>query len=134
MCSVLTSELLLDVLERYVCGPPPFGLLLRRMFTPSCHENYLQPRAVSKIRYGPGKRSLLSVVLYFLIQKERGKGMLFKFKDTSPHRFAYPHSMLMLQFRIASCFFSFLFPKYLSAIKALNLANCPTDNQEEFLP
>ena len=54
-----------------------------------------------KRRIQPGKRILLSVVLYFLIQKEIGIGML----DTSPHRFAYLHSML----RIVNCIFFFSF-------------------------
>lgn len=43
----------------------------------------------------PRNRILLSVLLYFLIQKEIGIGML----DTSPHRFEYLHYML----RIINC-------------------------------
>ena len=96
-------------------------------FWPSAEKNvpstlsWKLPTTKSSVKRSiqPGKRILLSVVLYFLIQKEIGIGML----DTSPHRFAYLHSML----RIVNCIFFFPFPfKYLSVI--------PTNNQEKFVP
>ena len=78
-------------------------------FWPSAEKNvpstlsWKLPTTKSSVKRSiqPGKRILLSVVLYFLIQKEIGIGML----DTSPHRFAYLHSML----RIVNCIFFFLF-------------------------